>query len=118
MSNEALAKTFGRTEDVRRNYEDLKTEYLRKLKEGGKAPFRFVPETSDHGSKDELKDMLFVLIEELNLKIDNFSEEELDFLLIPHPLLGNLSLREMLYNAIYHVEHHQVQIRQNLLGIK
>ena len=58
------------------------------------------------------------LIEKLNKEIEVFTEEELDTLLIPHPLLRNISLREMLYNAIYHVEHHQKQAENNLKKYK
>ena len=55
-----------------------------------------------------------ILIDKLISEIDVFTENELDTLSIPHPLLGSISLREMLYNAIYHVEHHQKIIKTNL----
>jgi hypothetical protein len=43
-------------------------------------------------------------------RIDRFSETQLDQLILPHPLLGKLTLREMLYFTIYHVQHHQKQL--------
>jgi hypothetical protein len=38
----------------------------------------------------------------------------LDLLILPHPLLGKLTLREMLYFTLYHVEHHEKQVLENL----
>lgn len=47
-------------------------------------------------------------------KVDIFEEEDLETLLIPHPMLGKITLKEMLYNAAYHVQHHQNQTIKNL----
>jgi hypothetical protein len=114
MDKEIIGQTFGRTNRESRNYDALLNDYIGKLTEGGKAPDRYEPETTLSNSKEKLTESLVNLIKELCLKIDTFSEQELDSLLIPHPLLKNLTLREMLYNTIYHVEHHQNQIKQNL----
>jgi hypothetical protein len=40
-------------------------------------------------------------------KLTKFSEEDLDKYIIPHPLLGKLTLREMAYFTAYHVSHHE-----------
>jgi hypothetical protein len=39
-------------------------------------------------------------------KIEKQSEIHLDKYILPHPLLGKLTLREMLYFTIHHNEHH------------
>jgi len=39
-------------------------------------------------------------------KIKNYNEANLDKYIIPHPLLGKLTLREMLFFTIHHNEHH------------
>ena len=36
----------------------------------------------------------------------SWSEEDLDFYQLPHPLLGNLTVREMLFFTLYHNMHH------------
>jgi len=46
--------------------------------------------------------------------LSGFSEEDLDKLILPHPLLGKLTLREMMYFTIYHVQHHQRIVERNL----
>ncbi|MCW3083306.1 MAG: hypothetical protein JWP12_672 [Bacteroidetes bacterium] len=113
MDAAAIEKNFGSTDRISSTYEALLQEYTEKLKEGGKAPSRYVPESS-LPDREVLTETLAKLIAELNSKIENFTEQELNRLCIPHPLLGNLTLREMLYNVIYHVQHHQEITFQNL----
>ena len=50
---------------------------------------------------------LSALINKLNKKIDSFDEKDLDRYILPHPLLGKLTIREMLFFTVYHVQHHQ-----------
>lgn len=118
MEKEAIAQMFGRSDRASREYDALLAEYLQKLNEGGKAPGRFVPEPVPVDQQKTLNEKLDKLVKELCAKIETFSEEELDGLFIPHPLLGNLTLREMLYNAICHVEHHHEATKRNLSGMK
>ena len=39
-------------------------------------------------------------------RLSSWSESKLDTYLLPHPLLGKLTLREMLFFSVYHIEHH------------
>ena len=114
MDKSMIAQNFGIADKPGRSYDVLLGEYLEKLNEGGKAPDRFVPENVLAEQRTGLSESLGQLINLLCSKIENFSEEDLDQLCIPHPLLGKLTLREMLCNAIYHVEHHGNQVKQNL----
>ena len=102
----SIAEKFGTT-STKHSYTTLKAFYFEKLKGGGKAPDRFVPDSKAIHQRSLACQNLNILIEQLSAAIENFSEDELDTLCIPHPLLGSLSLREMLYNAIYHAEHHK-----------
>ena len=40
-------------------------------------------------------------------------EEDLDNYILPHPLIGKTTIREMLYFTIYHVQHHHKAIVDN-----
>ena len=117
MDKPAIAQTFGVADRPGITYDALLTNYKEKIKEGGKAPERFVPATVSPNQRELLSETLKKLTIELCSKIDSFTEQELDSLCIPHPLLGKLTLREMLYNAIYHVEHHQEQAKRNLIEL-
>jgi len=55
------------------------------------------------------------LVKTLVLQIEKHSESELDQMILPHPLLGKLTLREMACFAAYHVAHHHKQAEANLL---
>jgi hypothetical protein len=114
MDKKTIEQTFGKTERESVTYDVLLGQYLQKLNEGGKAPARYVPETTIQNQKEQLINELNVIVKKLCSLIELFAEQELDQLCIPHPLLGNLTMREMLYNTIYHVEHHQQQAVQNL----
>lgn len=114
MDASAIAQNFGVSDRPGLTYEALLISYLEKLSGGGKAPDRYVPSVTLPG-RAILTEALSAMIRSLCMKIEIFSEEELDSLCIPHPLLGKLTLREMLYNAIYHAEHHEKQVRQNLV---
>ncbi len=118
MDKLAIAQTFGQTDRNSRTYDELLNDYLQKFREGGKAPERFVPPANTFGQKAVFCSTLLQSIDELCTKIETFSEEELNTLQIPHPLLGNLTLREMLCNAAYHVKHHQSQAERHLAQLR
>ena len=43
---------------------------------------------------------------QLWLAIGSWREQDLDRYVLPHPLLGKLTLREMLFFTLYHNYHH------------
>ena len=110
-----LENTFGKINRPVFSYDELLAKYFEEQKQGGKAPEKYVPATTpDIDQKEVLFETLLKIVSRLCEKIDNYSDEDLDTLCVPHPLLGNLTLREMLYNVIYHVTHHQNQTVLNL----
>jgi hypothetical protein len=104
-----LRLIFGTANRKSRSYEELVARYHDKLKAGGRASGRFVPPPKTD-SVEKLSANLSKVVQMLTRKIDKFSETQLDQLILPHPLLGKLTLREMLYFTIYHVQHHQKQL--------
>lgn len=109
-----LEQKFGKLNRAGLSFDQLLAAYLEKFTEGGKAPENYVPEEITFEKRAVLIQNLEELISELCRKLSHFTEDDLDSLCIPHPLLGMLSLREMLYNAIYHVEHHHKASIRNL----
>ncbi|MGB5822117.1 MAG: DUF1569 domain-containing protein [Saonia sp.] len=114
MEKLTIQQKFGLANAPGRSYEVLMQLYQEKLEKGGKAPDRFVPEMIMPEQRTVLSETLTALVHALCSKIDTFTEKELDTLSIPHPLLGKLSMREMLYNTIYHAEHHRQLASQSL----
>ncbi len=104
-----LQLIFGKANRKSRSYEELVARYHEKLEAGGRASSRFVPPQKPDATDTQFA-QLEKIVNSLANKIDSFSEGQLDQLIIPHPLLGKLTLREMLYFTIYHVQHHQRQL--------
>lgn len=108
----ALAILFGKTNRPSRNYDELVTKYKTKLAAGGKASGPFIPPTIGFGKKDELIKKYSLQKQKLISKIEKKSETDLDTYILPHPLLGKVTLREMLFFTIHHNEHH-VELLKN-----
>lgn len=113
-----IEQKFGRADRPSLSYEELFHLYRDKLSQGGKSPEQFIPEVASLQQRTSMTQTLNQMIGELIQAIQSFKEPELDSLMIPHPLLGPLTLREMLYNAIHHVRHHHDLIILNLQSIK
>ncbi len=114
MDKAMIAQNFGLSNRQSVTDNALLNSYNEKLNGVYKTADRYIPEPVLLNQRQDLTESLTKLIQNLCVSIENFTEEELDTLSIPHPLLGNLTLREMLYNAIHHVEHHQEATKQNL----
>lgn len=105
---------FGTANRSSKTYEQLVEKYTLKLKEGGRATGRFIPATVGAENKEVLLTKLSALVNRLSRITQKHSEEALDQYILPHPLLGKLTLREMLYFTAYHVEHHRQLVENGL----
>ena len=102
----ALRIMFGKTNRPSKTYDELVTKYKTKLAAGGRASGPFIPPIINFEKKDELIKKYNEHKQKLIAKIDRQNEKDLDLYILPHPLLGKVTLREMLYFTIYHNEHH------------
>jgi hypothetical protein len=102
-----LRLVFGKANRPSKSYEDLVLKYQITLKNGGKATGRFIPKAVAWAQKEKLIQRLQKNVEALVQSLAKYTETDLDMLVAPHPLLGKLTLREMLYFTAYHVTHHQ-----------
>ncbi len=107
-----LRIVFGKANRPSRSYDELVAKYKSKLEAGGKSTTRFLPDSTC--DRIMLQNVIERHVKVLIERIDRFSEHELDQFILPHPLLGKLTLREMLYFTIHHVEHHHAQINPSL----
>ncbi|MEI9945260.1 MAG: DinB family protein [Chitinophagaceae bacterium] len=105
---------FGKANRSGRTYEELVKKYLIKLENGAKSTRQFIPKNVRLNQKETISKALKKKVDILCSKIEKFTEQELDTLILPHPLLGKLTVREMLYFTIYHVGHHHEATKRNL----
>lgn len=105
---------FGKSNRDSIEFEKVVKNYQEKLAAGGKASGRFIPPEIGFEKREELVEKLMKTVAALNENVETFSEIQLDEYVLPHPILGKLTLREMLYFTIYHVEHHHQNALRNL----
>ncbi len=105
---------FGKANRSSTDYGGLVAKYQGKLAAGSQASGKFIPPEIRFDSREHLKNKLLKTVKALTDKIDRFSEQQLDEYILPHPILGKLTIREMLYFTIYHVEHHHQNTIKNL----
>jgi hypothetical protein len=107
---------FGKTRQPSHRYDMVVEKYKDQLAHGAKASPKYIPELVSNDKREALIKSLRHSLYQLTSLIKKFKEEDMDSFLLPHPLLGKLTLREMLYFTIYHVKHHEANIRE-MLGI-
>lgn len=103
---------FGQPNRESRSYDALVAKYHLRLSEGAKASGRYIPSSRQESAKiaSQFKEQNKLLCK----TISKWKEEDLDRFLLPHPLLGKLTIREMIYFTIYHMEHHLKLMRVSL----
>ena len=98
--------TFGVSNRDTRTYADVVKKYNIKLGAGGVAPKRFAPKEYSIDEKRALIDKYSEFSDKLVKRVNRLSEKDLDKFVLPHPLLGKLPLREMMFFTIHHTYHH------------
>lgn len=106
-----LRTLFGPVKEASLSYGDLVAKYRAVLAAGGNAG-KFAPRNAlvpddivlwqsklISVSRDSLSD--------LSRAAGRWSESDLDRYRLPHPLLGKITLREMLFFTVYHYSHHK-----------
>lgn len=107
-----LKLMFGKVNRPSKTYEELVEKYTSRLSTGGRASGPFIPKKIVFEQKELLIEKYNKHKEKLISKFGKQSEEDLDKYILPHPLLGMITLREMLFFTIHHNEHHLI-ILQN-----
>ena len=110
----ALRVMFGSASAPSASYSQLRDRYRAVLAAGATAG-RFAPKAarvpSDHAAwQRELVGQCRDSASDLRQAAARWSEADLDVYRLPHPLLGKLTLREMLFFTLYHFAHHQANV--------
>lgn len=106
-----LQVMFGRPEKPSMSYEELCQLYRDAIAKGAKASGRYLPnQESPTEDAEEKKRALLTAWSKANAELLSVVEQwEIDDMgqyLLPHPLIGKLTIREMLYFTIYHNLRH------------
>lgn len=109
----SLKAMFGSADQPSRSYEAICDVYRAKLAEGAVASGRYIPHLlipeNPETAKSELLTKFLNVSAGLASVAEQWIDPDLDGYLLPHPLIGKLSVREMLYFTIYHNLRHASQ---------
>jgi hypothetical protein len=112
-----IKSKFGKANRPSRSYDELVARYKAKTDQGGQATSPYIPGKVPSKDQTKLTNELQDIIRKMSVKIGKWSEEQLDEYVLPHPLLGKVTTREMLYFTIHHAAHHQLLIKLYLKGV-
>ncbi len=112
----AVRLMFGRARAPSLPYAALRDRYRAALAAGGKATGAYVPpaetEADPERSRARAVSRWTAAGEELVAAMGRWDEGALDRLRLPHPLIGKLTVREMLFFTLYHDRHHLDAMRR------
>jgi hypothetical protein len=107
---------FGRHRGPGRAFADLRRDYQATLAAGAQAG-RFAPRVQPPpadlaAGRDAILGRLAVTVRAVQIAVQRWPEPALDQYRLPHPLLGRLTVREMLAFSVYHHAHHLRRIAE------
>lgn len=97
------------------DYNTLVERYQSRLKAGAKASLPYVPRDQT-GDKAQMIAGCSDAYRSLLNKLASVDDATLDKYFLPHPILGRITMREMLYFTAYHVGHHHKTIEERIRG--
>ena len=106
-----LQAMFGKAEKASMSYDKLCKTYRDEIAKGAQASGRYLPD--QQSPNRNIEEQKHVLLEkwsrasdELVSVAEKWAEDELDKYQLPHPIIGKLTIREMLFFVIYHNLRH------------
>jgi hypothetical protein len=111
MPKEQIAN-FGLATQPSRPFEGILAAYVDALKGLAVAPKAFVAVQTADDTRTSVVERFNNAHSILATNFLTFSEEDLDRYQVPHPLLGLLTMREMMDFIVFHLGHHQRAIER------
>lgn len=108
-----LRYKFGKAKRPCRNYDEITKRYKERLLEAKGKTYKGsknkkVPKLSD---KQYILNRLQTEHKKLQYKTRRISDQNLDLLVLPHPLMGKMLVREIIMWTACHVEHHTALLK-------
>ena len=115
-----LRLIFGKAPELSRTFDKLREDYRARLAAGGQAG-RFAPSDQEMPAdleawRQEIVARYETSVNEWIAGSQSWSERDIDRVRLPHPLLGKLTVREMLFFTLYHNAHHMALVARRLEG--
>lgn len=110
-----LKATFGTNNREERSFDQTKKKYFQALADGLKSPSNFQYDGVAKKGKEYMITSFTKELDKLLNHIDKWEEKDLSKYILPHPAIGKLTIREMLYSTHFHTEHHLNQIKESVV---
>ncbi|CAL2110612.1 DinB family protein [Tenacibaculum sp. 190130A14a] len=103
-----LKYKFGKSNRAVRPYEDIVKRYQEKLSKNQDRARAFNSKvtTPNLEKYNQLLTTLEIQNKKLQHKTNKWKDKDLDNLILPHPLMGKMPIREIIMWTAYHTEHH------------
>jgi hypothetical protein len=108
---------FGKPNRPPRDFDGLVQRYKEKLAAGGRASGRFISPMIPASDVERIAVSMRSAVDDLSRRVMTWTEQDLDSVLLPHPLLGKLTVREMLFFTIYHAQHHHALVDRDQAAV-
>lgn len=110
---------FGKPNRALRSYTEVQDRYNQKLVDikGVPAPAAFRSKEGQEFHKSNMLSHWNSTTNKLNLRITKWSDRNLNRTLLPHPLLGKMMVREILFFTNFHTLHHLQSIQRKLASL-
>lgn len=112
MPKLALKLKFGSKKGEENSYEDIEDRY-HKLVGQATAPKSVIPDELSAEDKGRVIKWFQQEKETMKEALAKYSDKQLSGYVLPHPVLGKLSIREMTYWCIMHTEHHHALMKRD-----
>lgn len=112
LPKSSIATNFGLSSRVSKSNETMSKVFRNAFENGVKSTDSFNPDENLQTNIEELINQGKDLLKSFNSNLENWSEDELETYNCPHPFLGKITVREILYFTIYHVQHHHETIKK------
>lgn len=110
--NRDFLKNLFKSEKSSKSYSEIVQISSAKFRAHVKSPESVIPKDPDSLNLPDLIQSFEQCLAEITSNLLLITDAELDQHLIAHPVLGKLTIREMLYFTIYHAEHHHQSVRK------
>jgi hypothetical protein len=110
-----LRYKFGKANRPVRDYSAIVQRYQERLEDAKGNTFK----GSQNMKVPTLSEKVYILNrlqtehKKLQYKTNKISDKNLDTLILPHPLMGKMPVREIIMWTAYHVEHHTETLKSN-----
>lgn len=112
----ALRMRFGKSKRPSTTLPEVIVTYQQALANGGAAGGGFLPEVAEETEVGRQKILAKWLEKSKQLieKLAGWDDADLDQYQLPHPLIGNMTVREILFFTLYHNMHHVKDVQRLL----